>query len=216
MRIIFFYFLLFYLNVNAQKILKEDILGATYSINNQEVIKKFQGKEFNYKNVLLGKLSNIDVVNPMQLILFYKSQNTIVILDNQLNAINTINFNKLENSVQVLYAALASQNQIWIFDANEKRIGLYNLLQHKIKYITNIISEDIDWFDSDLNNLYFLTNNQQLYEVNLYGKISLLSTFNDAVTISYFDKTFTVFNKNYSKEIQKFKLNKGKLLPLNE
>lgn len=215
MRFIVSLLLILYVNANAQKILKQDILGASYTIDNQEVTKKFRSNIFTYKNILLGNLTNLDVVNPLQLVLFYKQQNTIVILDNQLNAINTINFNKLSQPIQAFYAGLASQNQIWLFNSNDKRVYLYNILQHKIKSITNVIESEVVWIASDLNNLYFLNSENELFEINLYGTITLLTKFTNAVIITYFDKTFTVTHQIPQQEIQKLKLNKGKLIPLN-
>lgn len=215
MRFIVSLLLILYVNANAQKILKQDILGASYTIDNQEVTKKFRSNIFTYKNILLGNLTNLDVVNPLQLVLFYKQQNTIVILDNQLNAINTIDFNKLSQPIQAFYAGLASQNQIWLFNSNDKRVYLYNILQHKIKSITNVIESEVVWIASDLNNLYFLNSENELLEINLYGTITLLTKFTNAVIITYFDKTFTVTHQIPQQEIQKLKLNKGKLIPLN-
>ena len=62
-----------------------------YLIKNS-IVKKTSESTFTYNNIDLGELYKIDLFNPLQIKLFYKDQNSIVILDNKLSEIKKVNF----------------------------------------------------------------------------------------------------------------------------
>jgi hypothetical protein len=72
-----------------------------------------------------GKLSTIDVSNPLKALLYYKDFSTIVVLDRFLNIRNTIDLRKL-GLLQVKAVGLSYDNNIWLYDeldAKLKKIG---------------------------------------------------------------------------------------------
>lgn len=50
-------------------------------------IKKNNTQLWQYKNLSLGKITKIDLQNPLKIVLFYEGFNSVILLDNQLNEI---------------------------------------------------------------------------------------------------------------------------------
>jgi hypothetical protein len=51
---------------------------------------------FVYQNFSLGKITKVDLQNPLKIVLFYENFNTVVTLDNQLNEIQKSIFPKVQ------------------------------------------------------------------------------------------------------------------------
>ncbi len=106
-----------------------DNLGNIYPITTDNQLKKYNTKGDSmgvFNNVRkYGKLSYIDVTNPLKTLLFYKDFRTILVLDRFLNVVNNIDLRK-QNVFQVRAIALAYDNNIWVFDEQDsqlKKIG---------------------------------------------------------------------------------------------
>ncbi len=102
-----------------------DQLGNIYLVSAGGAIKKLNEKLDSvaiYNGVKqFGALTTIDVSNPLRPLVFYGDFSTIVILDRFLSVVNIIDLRK-NNFQQVLAAALAYDNQVWIFDAIDNKI----------------------------------------------------------------------------------------------
>ena len=68
-----------------------------------------------YKNLSAGNLTVIDAGNPLQILLYYSEQNTMILLDRQLNLINTIDLNSA-GIYKVSAIARSYDNNYWLFD----------------------------------------------------------------------------------------------------
>ena len=159
------------LQAQTQEFLTTDVLGATYTITNQQVSKDYLGKTHTYKNILLGRIATLDVVNPLQTLIFYKQQNSIVLLDRFLTETHLINLQNKAPDLQITYAGTANQNQIWMFDIISNRFVLYNILNDSYKFLTHTIDDEITNFKSNLNYLYFKNVNDKEFEIDIYGKL---------------------------------------------
>ena len=69
------------------KFIGKDNFQNYYHTSDNQLFKQGKNKTLNYKNLALGKIDDISIENPLQIVLLYKSFNTIVLLDNQLNEI---------------------------------------------------------------------------------------------------------------------------------
>lgn len=146
-----------------------------YGIKNNVVIKR-STTDFEYKNVGLGKISKVDFQNPLQIIVFYKDFNTVVLLDNQLNEIKRIDFNLKPELVQLEAVGLSAQNQLWFYDGISNKIGLYNITNDNLKWISTPLKSGLKNYFSDYTFFYWLDHTNQLFTSSIYGKINTLGT----------------------------------------
>lgn len=68
-----------------------------------------------------GTVSQIDVTNPLKILLYYKNFTTIVVLDRFLNIRNTINLRR-QNIFSVNAIATSYDNNIWLYDEQEYKL----------------------------------------------------------------------------------------------
>jgi hypothetical protein len=68
-----------------------------------------------------GKISHVDVTNPLKILVYYKDFSTILILDRFLSVQNTIDLRK-QNILQAKAIGLSYDNNIWVFDEMESKI----------------------------------------------------------------------------------------------
>lgn len=146
----------------------------SYFIKENVLIKKSSEKSYQYNNLGLGKITRVDFQNPLQVVVFYKNFNTVVLLDNQLNEIKKIDFNLKSTPVTLEAVALSSQNQIWIYDSISSKIGLYNVNTDKFKWISTMLENQILHYESDYIHFYWTDIKLNLYRISIYGTIEKL------------------------------------------
>ena len=147
---------------------------SIYSLKNNILTKNSDGITYQYNNLSLGKITNVDFQNPLQIVIFYKNFNTVVLLDNQLNEIKKIDFNLQSTPVTIEAVALSSQNQIWIYDSISSKIGLYNVNTDTFKWISTMLENPISYYESDYTHFYWTDVNLNLYRISIYGTIEKL------------------------------------------
>ena len=123
-----------------------DNFDNIYLLNSSDQLKKINANGDSvavFNNVRkYGKVAQIDVSNPLRVLLYYKDFSTIVILDRLLNVRGTIDFRK-QDIFQVQAVCLSYDNKIWLYDEFE----------HKLKKI-----------DEDGKLLFATTDFRQLFD----------------------------------------------------
>jgi hypothetical protein len=151
--------------------LGQDVYGAWYSISENTFTKKLKAKDWQYKNQALGKISKVDLQNPLQIVLFYESFNTVVILDNQLNETQKINFGKIANPVVASAVGLAFGNRLWIYNTLSQKIGLYDYLKNDYREISTPFRGNPKYYTSDFNYFQWIDEESDWYRCDVYGKV---------------------------------------------
>jgi hypothetical protein len=164
-----------------------------------------------------GNVSQIDVANPLKILLYYKNFTTIVVLDRFLNIRNTINLRK-KNIFSVNSVATSYDNNIWLYDEQEYKLK-------KVDDDGSVLLESNDLrmvFDSvpsatqltDYNNFVYLYDSAKgFYSFDYYGafknRLSFLQWNNTAIT----DKIIYGFSNNslYTYQPLSLKLNEYRL-----
>ncbi len=87
--------------ISSQKIDADEMVGFDgsenmYYIKNNVLFKKNKKELWQYKNISLGKITHVDIQNPLKTILFYENFNTVITLDNQFNETQKINFRRMK------------------------------------------------------------------------------------------------------------------------
>lgn len=172
---------------DAEIFLSKDAFGNNYTLTDNNFRKENAQKTLEYKNVSLGKIENVDLMNPLQILLFYKAMNSFVLLDNQLNETILINFSETNPELQPQRIGLASQNRLWLFDFATQKLGLYDYQKKTFQPITVTFESPILHAQSDYNYFYWIDREQKVYASNLFGKVNFLGSvteFDQAQIIS--------------------------------
>lgn len=102
-----------------------DQLGNIYAITRSNQLRKYTGNGdsvsvFN-DIVRYGRLTRLDVSNPLRILLFYRDFGTIVLLDRMLKPVDAIDLRR-RSMLQVTTAAVSYDNHCWIYDEQEARL----------------------------------------------------------------------------------------------
>jgi len=166
-----------------------DTFGWRYTIVNDEFRKEKDGKILKYKNVSLGEISRVDLQNPLQIVLFYRKFNTVILLDNQLNETSRINFSDIPQPVVADAVGLASQNRLWVYDINTQELGLYDLARGEFKPITPPFADTLAYYHNDYNYFYWIDAAGESFMANLFGKVTYLGSIPQYDSAQFLDST---------------------------
>jgi hypothetical protein len=160
-----------FIPLDCDQFLEYDQFGFYYYIKNNVLFKIKEKESFEYKNVSLGKITKVDLLNPLTIVLFYENFNTAVLLDNQLNEIQKINFSENQIPIMVGAIGLASQNQLWIYNNLTQQTGLFDFLKKEYKTVSIPFVKNIKKYQTDFNTFYWIDEENNWYTCDLFGKI---------------------------------------------
>ena len=155
-------------SLEADNFVGVDSYSNTYYIKEMALYKDGPLGNFVFKDFQLGPITKVDIINPLNVLVFYRELNTIVFLDNRLNEIERINFNTLETFVNVGWASNAGNNRIWTFNVDTRQLELYNYRSGVQTVVSQPISGRVIDMSSDFNYCYLLTADQ-IFSFNVYG-----------------------------------------------
>tara|TARA_R110000868_G_scaffold11228_1_gene55050 strand:- start:44 stop:835 length:792 start_codon:yes stop_codon:yes gene_type:complete len=158
--------------IDADEFIGYDQFGFYYTIKNNVFTKTKDSESLEYKNIALGKISKADIQNPLKIILFYENFNSVILLDNQLNEIQKINFSENATPIVANAIGIASQNQLWIYNSLNQQIGLYDYLKNDYKSISTSFPESITYYQSNLTTFYWVDKKNDWYSCDRFGKIT--------------------------------------------
>ena len=173
-----------------------DALSDYYFAKNNVFFKKTEQNTFEYKNLFFGKITAIDIQNPLKIVLFYQDFNTIVTLDNQLNESQKLNLSDFPIPINAEAFGISANNSLWIYNSLDNKIGLFNFIKKEYKSITIPISQKIKKYNSDFNNFYFVDQNNRFSSCNIYGKLLFLGTIPDFDNLIIVNSQQIIFSKN--------------------
>lgn len=171
----------------------QDVLQNNYFSSQNTIYKITPATTLMYTSNLGGTLTQVECFNALHIILFYKNTNRLVVLDSQFNEIQTILF----KDVLVEFVKPASQNECWIFDSLTQKIGLYNFSSASIRWISSVLTSSIKQVYSNYNFLVWVNQNNEWYQLDKFGKITLLGTIEiDAQIVAMNEKELFYFSNN--------------------
>jgi hypothetical protein len=166
-----------------------DKLGNIYIIDHNEVLSIFDKnkvKRNEYFDQRLGKIDYIDASNPMQILLHFKNQGVLKIVDNTLSELQRINLYNEGKFNYITKVCRANDNNFWIYDEQLQRI-------YKIDGKLNILNETNLFRDlgiKEFDPIYFRERNNNLVIVDQKGRALIFDNF------GHFIKTFELGNLN--------------------
>lgn len=181
--------------IDVDEFLGYDSFGYSYQIKNN-VFCKIKGKEiFEYKNVSLGKITKTDLQNPLKMVLFYEDFNTVVLLDNQLNKITEINFSLNNTPIVASAIGMSTQNQLWIYNALNQQISLFDYLKNEYKTVSTPLIEAIKYYQTDFNTFYWIDKKNNWFSCDIFGKTTALGKISDFDAIEIISNHQYIFSK---------------------
>lgn len=160
------------ISLNADIFLGVDSFGAIYYQKENIFYKKWNNQEWQYGDFILGELTQVSILNPLKIVLFYETSNTLVTVDKYLSEIDRVNFNATAEFKNVSLMTPANDNSVWIFDNNTQQLDIFNTVSEKTLITTQPLNELPKALQSTFNYCWVLTD-QTLTQYNIYG--SLLS-----------------------------------------
>ena len=194
------------LSTTVDNYIGKDNLKNDYFLKNNVLKKTNVIEKFQYQNVSLGNIEKVCLTNPLQIVIFYKDFNTVVLLDNQLNETQQIDGNKLEIPIKIEGFGLAGQNQVWLYDGFLQKISLYNFNTNTNKTISTPISGKIKDYNSGYNFFYWIDESNTLNSISIFGKIKTIGEIPNYDSIQIVDQSKLIYSVN--QELFYFNTNK--------
>jgi hypothetical protein len=184
------------INLQADTFIGFDVLGSYYYIKNN-VFYKIKGRDsLEYKNISLGKITKVDLQNPLKIVLFYENFNTVILLDNQLNETQKINFSENTTPIVTTAIGIASQNQLWVYNSLNQQIGLYDYLKNDYRTISTSFPESIKYYQSDFNYFYWIDEKNNWYTCDIFGKTTSKGKISDFDSIEIINDNQFIISKS--------------------
>ncbi len=153
-----------------KKFIDVDNLG-NYYFSNFEVITKTDGnRNWAFANYELGIPYSVSVINPLQILVFYKETNTVILLDRFLNETQRINLNQINPLKTAWWAENTKNQEIWIYDGENNRLEFYNYQQNiTLSQTIPFLETPID-LSSNFNNAFVLFDDS-INKYNIQGTL---------------------------------------------
>lgn len=100
------------------KLARLDQFGNMYVVKSNNELVKFNSKGeqlWAYSNKNFGNITQVDVKDPLRIVIFYANHQQIVVLNNNLSEIGRYSFDK-DPDVQITLVASSNNNGYWVYD----------------------------------------------------------------------------------------------------
>jgi hypothetical protein len=154
-----------------------DNLGNVYELNMSGQLKKTgpDGDSLAIYNDVThyGKISYVDVTNPLKVLLYYRDFGTVVILDRFLNKVSNIDLRK-QGLFQVRAIGQSYDNNVWVYDELDSKLKRIDENGRTVDQSTDFKllfdSIPVPEFIVDQNKLVYLYDeNKGVYIFDYYG-----------------------------------------------
>jgi hypothetical protein len=187
---------------------KMDVLEQIYTLSADQYLKKWDKKGnliFQFINNRDGKLSQIDVRNPLQILLFYGDQQRLISLDRTLTPLKEWQINQ-EDWGFIGCASTGKNEQIWLFDQFNYQLGSVSD-EGKIERLkTDLIfccpqPPDIMLMAQTETHLYLFDQNQGIIQCDLLGQFLLFIPLKEWQKVLTFGNTIWIIKNEKVVEI---------------
>lgn len=181
MKISYILFLLCFHSVFSQTVVQKESVPLTadrfigidnfknlFFIKDRVLFKQGQDGDFKYNALQLGRITSVDIINPLKIALFFQDTNTVVLLDNKLNEIERINFNNLSQFLNAGTATTAGSHSLWVFNMDTQQLELYNYKTRTQTIVSQPFPGKVISQASNFNYCFILTE-KKLRAFNVYG-----------------------------------------------
>jgi hypothetical protein len=200
----------------ADTFLGYDALGALYTISENVLTKRTALETWQFKQPQLGKISRVDLQNPLKIVVFFQNFNTLVLLDNQLNETQKIDLSDSANPLLPLGIGLASGNRLWLYDGLTQKIGLFDYTKKDFQKLTTPLTNAVVCYESDYNFFKWIDGKRHAYRSNIYGQIDALGEVPEYDQLLWATDTVLLYKKGDGLYRYDFIDNKSTLIEISE
>ena len=191
------------LKVDADDFVGVDNLGYYYYIKNNVFYKQKEAEIWQYQNIGLGEIAKVDLINPLKIVLFYENFNKVILLDNQLNEVNVVDFSLLADVIIAHNVGMCGQNNLWIFNSMNQQVGLFNYENRKYTVLNQAIKNLLLFSQTDFNSFVWIDDTFKAYKMDVFGKVLFLGAIPQFDVIQFVSDTQFLFLKNNKLYYQK-------------
>ncbi len=142
-----------------------------FYVKNNVLFKKNEQKTFQYQNLSLGKISKVDLLNPLKVLVFYENFNTVVLLDSQLSEIEKFNFSDYDTPIMASAVGVSGQNKLWIYNSLDQHIGLFDTTTNQYSDLGVPIKESFTYYQTDFNYFQWIDKQNQWQLCTIFGRM---------------------------------------------
>lgn len=157
--------------VEADLYFGKDALGYDYFTKNNVLYKQKNTEKWEYKNLSLGKITSVDLINPLKTAVFYRDFNSVILLDNQLSEILKINLSEFDLVAQT--CSMASRNRLWVYDNLTGSLFLVDYQNKKKTSINQPFHSNFKYWKSDYNYWFRVSEENEVFSYDNYGNVIL-------------------------------------------
>jgi hypothetical protein len=181
-----------------------DQMGNLYVVTPTMQLKKINAKGDSLAVYNLskryGKLTSIDVSNPLKVLLYYQDYTTIITVDRLLTVTNTIDLRK-QNIYQVKALATSYDSQFWFYDEQEAKLKKINdkgkITQQSVdlRQLLTSLPTPQKIIDND-NLVYVYDNKKGVFVFDYYGALKTTIPLIGWNSVHAYDKTIYGLKKD--------------------
>lgn len=175
---------------------------------NNVLFKKVGDSNLQYQNPSLGKITKVDILNPLKIIVFYEEFNSVIVLDNQLNEIQKVDLSKLETPVVASAIGISGQNKLWVFNILNQQIGLYDLNSNTYQNLGMPIKDGVSYYQTDFNYFQWIDKQNNWNTCTIYGRIFSSGKMETTSKMQLLNENKVLFSKDNSLFIRDKNTNK--------
>lgn len=154
----------------ADRFIGLDNYKNTYFVKDRVLHKQGPDGNFLFNDLQLGRITSVDIINPLKIVVFFQDTNTVVLLDNKLSEIERINFNNLPQFFNISTATNAGNNSLWLFNVDTQQLELYNYGSKLQTVVSQPFPGKLISQASNFNYCFTLME-KSLRAFNIYGSI---------------------------------------------
>ncbi len=186
------------ISLNADVFVGVDDFENYYYTKGNTFYKKTNETVYSYTNTQLGEIASVDITNPLKILLFYRDFTTIVLLDNRLNELtDIINFSRERFTKNITFAAISSNNNLWLYSIDDNVLSLWNYETKKTVFDSQPLS--FYNFNFEANNLIsdyencWVYSNKEIIKFNEFGSYLATISLPKFSNIRLLENSFTYF-----------------------
>lgn len=156
--------------LDADRFIGYDTYKHLYTVKNGALYKQGVLGKFVFQDFQLGPITSVDLINPLNVVVFYSEVNTVVFLDNRLNEKERLNFNDLPSFLNISLASNAGNNRLWVFNFDTQQLQLFHYRNMQETIVSQPLRGKILSEVSNFNDCTLLTETN-LRRINNYGSL---------------------------------------------